>query len=63
MTFFKKDFIYLFMKDIEKEAETQAEREAGPPKEARCRTPSLLQGSCPEQKADAQLLSHPGTPT
>ena len=27
--FFKKDFMYLFMRDTENEAETQAEGEAG----------------------------------
>ena len=27
--FFKKDFIYLFMRDTDREAETQAEGEAG----------------------------------
>ena len=47
------------MRDTEREAETQAEGKAG----------SLMQdsipgppGSCPEQKADAQPLSHPGAP-
>ena len=29
-TFLKKDFIYLFMRDTEREAETQAEGEASP---------------------------------
>ena len=38
--FFKKDFIYLFMRDTEKEAETQAEGEAGSLQEARCETRS-----------------------
>ena len=32
--FFKKDFIYLFMRDTEREAETQAEGEAGSMQEA-----------------------------
>ena len=31
---FNKDFIYLFMRDTEREAETQAEREAGSPQGA-----------------------------
>ena len=48
------------MRDTEREAETQAEGEAGLPKGARCGTQSQIPGSCPEPKADAQLLSHPG---
>ena len=61
---FFKDFIYLFMRDREREreAETQAEGEVGSPQEARCRTLSGTPGSCPEPKADAQPLSHPGVP-
>ena len=35
---FKKDFIYLFMKDTEREAETQAEGEAGSMQGAQCGT-------------------------
>ena len=35
---FLKDFIYLFMTNIEREAETQAEGEAGPKQEAQCGT-------------------------
>ena len=55
-----KDFIYLFMRDTEREAETQAEGEAGrePDEGLDPRTP----GSCPEPKANAQPLSHPGAP-
>ena len=34
----KKDFIYLFMRDTQREAETWAEREAGSLQEAQCRT-------------------------
>ena len=34
----KKDFIYLFMRDEEREAETQAKGEAGSPQGARCGT-------------------------
>ena len=36
--FFLIDFIYLFMRDIDREAETQAEGEAGSMQGARCRT-------------------------
>ena len=43
----------------EREAETQAEGEAGSPQEARCGTQSRIPGSCPERKADTQLLSNP----
>ena len=36
--FFFLDFIYLFMRDTEREAETQAEGEAGSPWGAQCGT-------------------------
>ena len=50
------------MRDTEREAETQAEE-----KQASCREPDVgldtgALGSCPEPKADAQPLSHPGIP-
>ena len=48
--------------DREREAETQAEGEAGSPREARCGTQFWILGSGPEPKADTQLLSHPGIP-
>ena len=48
------------MRDTEREAKTQAEGEAGSPWGARCGTQSLELGSCPEPKADAEPLSHPG---
>ena len=50
------------MKDIQREAETQAEGEAGSSQGAQCRTRSQILGSDPEPKAEAQLLSHPGIP-
>ena len=50
------------MRDTEREAETQAEGEAGSPQGARCGTRSPDPGSSPELKADAQLLSYPGVP-
>ena len=50
------------MRDTEREAETQAEGEAGSLRGARCGTRSRDQGSHPELKADAQPLSHPGAP-
>ena len=47
------------MRDTEREAETQEEGEAGCLQGAQCGTQSWIPGSCPEPKADAQLLSHP----
>ena len=58
-----KDFIYLFIKDTEKEAETQAEGEAGSLPGARYGTQSQIPESHPDPKADVQLLSHPGVPS
>ena len=61
---FKKRFYFLIHeRQREKEAETQAERE----KQAPCGKPDAgldprTPGSCPELKAAAQLLSHPGAP-
>ena len=48
------------MRDTQREAETQAEGDAGSMQDAGLDpgTP----GSCPEPKADAQPLSHPGVP-
>ena len=58
--FFK---IYLFMRGTQREAETQAEGEAGSLQGASCRTLSPKpQGSHPDLKADTQSLSHPGVP-
>ena len=50
------------MRDAEREAETQAEGEAGSLQGAPCGTRSRDPGSRPEPKADAQPLSHPGAP-
>ena len=52
------------MRDIhrEREAETQAEGEAGYMQGARCETRSPDLGSCLEPKADAQPLSYPSIP-
>ena len=58
----KKDFIYLFMRDTGREAETQAEGEAGSMRGVRCGTQSGDPGSRPELKADAQPLSPPSVP-
>ena len=61
MSFFFQDFVYLFMRDTEKERQRHRQRE----KQAPCRKPDMgldpgTPGSCPEPKADAQPLSHPG---
>ena len=50
------------MKHREREAETQAEGEAGSPQGAPCGTQYQIPGSCPAPKTDAQPLSHPGIP-
>ena len=49
---FLKDFIYVFMRDTEREAETQAEGEA-----------ASLRGALTWAKADTQPLSHSGSST
>ena len=51
------------MRDTERERQTHRQRE----KQAPSREPNVgldpgNPGSCPEVKADAQLLNHPGTP-
>ena len=55
------NFIYLFMRGTERERHTHRQKE----KQAPCREPDVrldpeTPGSCPELKADAQPLSHPG---
>ena len=60
---FFKEFIYLFMRDIQKERERQRHRQRE--KQAPCREPNVglnprTLGWCPEPKVDAQPLSHPG---
>ena len=59
---FLKDFIYSRETPGEREAETQAEGEAGflEPDVGPNTGPW---GSCPEPKADTQPLSHSGVPT
>ena len=58
--FFLKTFIYLFIHETQREAETG---EADSMQGARYGTQSWILGSSPEPKADAQRLSHPGVPT
>ena len=50
------------MRETEREVETQAEVEAGSSEGAQCGLDPRTPGSCPEPKAGAQLLSHPGIP-
>ena len=58
-----KKFIYLFIRDTQRERQRHRKRE----KQAPCGEPNMgldpgTQGSHPELKADAQPLSHSGTP-
>ena len=57
---FFKDFIYLFMK--EREAETQAEGEAGSMQGAQCGTRSRVSRITPWAEGGAKPLHHPGPP-
>ena len=52
------------MRDTQREAETQAEGEAGSPlsRELDVRLDPRTLGSWPERKADTQPLSHPDAP-
>ena len=59
---FLKDFIYLSMRDTQREAETQAEGEAGSMRGARRGTRSLVSRIRPWAKGGAKSLSHPGCP-
>ena len=62
ISFFNILFIYLFMRDTWREAETQAEGETGSLHDPDAGLDSRTLGSCPEPKADAQPLSHPDAP-
>ena len=61
---FFKDFLYLFMREIQKEreAETLAEGEAGSTQGARHETRSQVSRIRPWAEGGAKLLSHPGCP-
>ena len=50
------------MRDTEREAETQAEGEAGSMQELDVGLDPRTPGSLPGPKADTQPLSHPGVP-
>ena len=58
----KKDFIYLFMRDTEREAETQAEGEAGSMQGTRCVTRSQVSRITSWAEGSAKPLSHQGCP-
>ena len=60
-SFFKR-ILSIYSWVTQREAETQAEEEAGSLRGAQCGTQSWTPGSWPEPKADAQPLSHPGVP-
>ena len=59
--FFFKIFNF-FIHERQREAETQAEGEAGSLWGARCGLDPGIPGSWPEPKTDARPLSHPGVP-
>ena len=60
---FFKDFIYLFMRDTHREAETQAEGEAGSMQGAQRGTWSRVSRIRPWAEGGAKPLSHPGCPS
>ena len=53
---------YLFMRDTGREAEIQAEEEAGSMREPDVGLDPRTPGSCPGPKAGAKPLSHQGCP-
>ena len=57
-----KDFIYLFMRDTQREAETQAEGEAGLIQGAGHGSRSQVSRITPRAKGGAKPLSHLGCP-
>ena len=58
-----KYFIYVFIRNAEREAGHRQREKQRPSREPGVRLGPRTQWSCPEPKADAQLLSHPGIPT
>ena len=57
-----KDFIYLFMRDAQREAETQAEGEVGSMQEAQGGTRSGVSRIMPWAAGGAKPLHHRGCP-
>ena len=63
MSFFLKEFIYLFMRDRDRERQRHKQREKQDPRrEPDAGLDPRTPGSGPEPKADVQPLSHPGVP-
>ena len=62
LSFFFFKILFICSWETQREAETQAEGEAGSLQGAPCGTRPQGPGSGPETKADTQLLSHPGVP-
>ena len=58
--FFFKDFIYLFMRDTEREAETYQREKQSPRRDCDVGLDPRTPESHPELKVDAQPLSHLG---
>ena len=56
------DFIYSFMRDTERAAETQGEEEAGPMQGAQRGTRSWVSRVTPWAEGSTKPLSHPGIP-
>ena len=61
LTFFFK-ILLIHERHTQREAEAQAEGEAGSMQEAQCGPRSWIPGSHSKPKADAQPLRHPGVP-
>ena len=61
--FIFKDFVYLFMRDTEREEGHRQREKQAPHGELDVGLDPRAPGSCPEPKAEAQLLSHPGVPS
>ena len=58
--FFIFEDLFIHKRHTKREAETQAEGEAGSSQRAQCGTQCQISGKHPEPKADNQNLSHPG---
>ena len=58
---FQNDFIYLFTRDTQREAETQQREKQTPCREPHVGFHPRTPGSLPEPKADIQPLSLPGS--
>ena len=63
LSLFLKDIIYLFMRDTEREAETQAEEEPGSLQGTSCRTGSQDPGVTPRAEGRCSTTEPPRRPT